>query len=88
MKLAMNMIRQYADIPVTPEEYTQRMIMTGTAVEGTEDISGGMEKVVVGRVRITSSTMAESAPRLAARGARRATRGSSERSGLSPRTGR
>ena len=24
--------------------------MTGTAVEGTEDISGGMEKVVVGRV--------------------------------------
>ena len=33
MKLAMNMIRQYADIPVTPEEYTQRMIMTGTAVE-------------------------------------------------------
>ena len=33
-----------------PEEYTQRMIMTGTAVEGTEDISGGMEKVVVGRV--------------------------------------
>ena len=37
MKLAMNMIRQYADIPVTPEEYTQRMIMTGTAVEGTED---------------------------------------------------
>lgn len=50
MKLAMNMIRQYADIPVTPEEYTQRMIMTGTAVEGAEDISGGMEKVVVGRV--------------------------------------
>ena len=50
MKLAMNMIRQYADIPVTPEEYTQRMIMTGTAVEATEDISGGMEKVVVGRV--------------------------------------
>lgn len=50
MKLAMNMIRQYADIPVTPEEYTQRMIMTGTAVEDTEDISGGMEKVVVGRV--------------------------------------
>lgn len=46
----MNMIRQYADIPVTPEEYTQRMIMTGTAVEATEDISGGMEKVVVGRV--------------------------------------
>ena len=39
MKLAMNMIRQYADIPVTPEEYTQRMIMTGTAVEGVEEVS-------------------------------------------------
>ena len=50
MKLAMNMLRQYVDIPVTPEEYTDRMIMTGTAVEGTEDISGGMDKVVVGRV--------------------------------------
>ncbi len=50
MKLAMNMIRQYADIPVTPEEYSERMIMTGTAVEGVEDIAEGMEKVVVGRV--------------------------------------
>ncbi len=50
MKLAMNMIRQYADIPVTPEEYSERMIMTGTAVEGVEDIAGGMDKVVVGRV--------------------------------------
>ncbi len=50
MKLAMNMLRQYVDIPVTPEEYTDRMIMTGTAVEGVEDISGGMDKVVVGRV--------------------------------------
>ena len=50
MKLAMNMLRQYVDIPVTPEEYSERMIMTGTAVEGVEDIAGGMEKVVVGRV--------------------------------------
>ncbi len=50
MKLAMNMLRQYVDIPVTPEEYTEKMIMTGTAVEGTEDISGGVDNVVVGRV--------------------------------------
>ena len=50
MKLAMNMIRQYADIPVTPEEYSERMIMTGTAVEGVEDIAEGMSNVVVGRV--------------------------------------
>ena len=45
MKLAMNMIREYAEIPVTPKEYESRMIMSGTAVEGVEDISGGMEKV-------------------------------------------
>ena len=50
MKLAMNMIREYADIPVTPKEYESRMIMSGTAVEGVDDVSGGMEKVVVGRV--------------------------------------
>lgn len=50
MKLAMNMIRQYAEIPVTPQEYAERMIMTGTAVEGVEDIAQGMDKVVVGRV--------------------------------------
>ena len=50
MKLGMDMIRQYVDIPVTPAEYSERMIMTGTAVEGAEDVSGGMDKVVVGRV--------------------------------------
>jgi len=50
VKLAMNMIREYADIPVTPKEYESRMIMSGTAVEGVDDVSGGMEKVVVGRV--------------------------------------
>lgn len=50
MKIAMNMLREYVDIPVAPKEYEERMIMTGTAVEGLEDISGGMENVVVGRV--------------------------------------
>ena len=32
MKISMNWIRQYADIPVTPAEYESRMIMHGTAV--------------------------------------------------------
>ncbi|MDD3334393.1 MAG: phenylalanine--tRNA ligase subunit beta [Eubacteriales bacterium] len=50
MKLGMNMIREYAEIPVSPKEYEERMIMSGTGVEGTEDVSGGMEKVVVGKV--------------------------------------
>ncbi len=50
MKLSLNMLREYTDIPVTPKEYENRMIMTGTAVEGMEDIGGGIENVVVGRV--------------------------------------
>ena len=50
MKVSMNWIRQYADIPVSPAEYESRMIMTGTGVEGTEYLGGHLEKVVVGRV--------------------------------------
>ena len=34
MKLGMNMIREYADIPVSPKDYESKMIMSGTAVEG------------------------------------------------------
>lgn len=50
MKLPMNMLREYVDIPVTPKEYEERMIMTGTSVENVEDLGGEIEKVVVGRV--------------------------------------
>ena len=50
MKLAMNMIRDYAAIPVSPKEYEARMIMTGTAVEAVEELGGEIENVVVGRV--------------------------------------
>ncbi len=50
MKLSMTMLRDYVDIPVTPKEYESRMIMTGTAVEGVEDIGGQIDRVVVGRV--------------------------------------
>ncbi|NLO86480.1 MAG: phenylalanine--tRNA ligase subunit beta [Clostridiales bacterium] len=50
MKVSMNMLREYVEIPVSPKEYEAKMIMSGTGVEGVEDISGGMEKVVVGRV--------------------------------------
>lgn len=50
MKLAMNMLRDYVEIPVSPKEYEQRMIMTGTSVEGMEDLGGEIENVVVGRV--------------------------------------
>jgi len=50
MKLPMNMLREYVDIPVSPKEYEERMIMTGTSVEGTADLGGEIDKVVVGRV--------------------------------------
>ncbi len=50
MRLSMEMLRDYAEIPVSPKEYEERMIMTGTSVEGVEDLGGEIDKVVVGRV--------------------------------------
>ena len=50
MKISMNWIRQYADIPVTPAEYESRMIMHGTGVEGIEYLGEECQNVVVGRV--------------------------------------
>lgn len=50
MKVSMNWLKQYADIPVTPEEYESRMIMTGTGVEGIEYLGEELQNVVVGRV--------------------------------------
>ena len=50
MKVSMKWLKQYADIPVTPEEYESRMVMTGTGVEGVEPIAPDLENVVVGRV--------------------------------------
>ncbi len=50
MKLPLNMLRDYVEIPVTPAEYAERMIMTGTAVEGLETLGGEIDRVVVGRV--------------------------------------
>lgn len=50
MKLPMQWVKEYADIPVTKEEYQSRMIMCGTGVEGLEDLGAQVENVVVGRV--------------------------------------
>ena len=50
MKVSMKWLKQYADIPVTPAEYEDRMVMTGTGVEGTEELGKDLENVVVGRV--------------------------------------
>ena len=50
MKVSMNLLKRYAPIPVTPAEYESRMIMTGTGVEGIDDLGEKLQKVVVGRV--------------------------------------
>ena len=50
MKISMNWIRQYADIPVSPAEYESTMIMHGTGVEGIEYLGEECQNVVVGRV--------------------------------------
>lgn len=50
MKLPMNLLRQYVDLNVTPEQYEEKMIMSGTAVEGLEDLGAELTNVVVGRV--------------------------------------
>ena len=46
----MKWLKQYADIPVSPAEYESRMVMTGTGVEGIEDLGADLENVVVGKV--------------------------------------
>ncbi|NLZ88991.1 MAG: phenylalanine--tRNA ligase subunit beta, partial [Clostridiales bacterium] len=50
MKVSLNWIRQYTDIPLSPEAYMNRMIMTGTAIDALENLDKGLENVVVGRV--------------------------------------
>ena len=50
MKVPMQWIRQYTDIPVTPEEFESAMIMHGTGVEGLENQNDAVQNVVVGKI--------------------------------------
>ncbi len=50
MKLPMQWIKEYAAIPVDAKTYQNRMVWTGTAVEGVESLGEDIENVVVGRV--------------------------------------
>lgn len=50
MKVPMQWIRQYTDIPVSPEEFESAMIMHGTGVEGLEDQNEAVQNVVVGKI--------------------------------------
>lgn len=50
MKIPLDWIREYTSFPVSPEDYAERMTMTGTAVEGIEYPGKDLEGVVIGRV--------------------------------------
>ena len=50
MKVPMQWLKQYADVPVSAPEYEEQMIMHGTGVEGIEDMGAQVQNVVVGRI--------------------------------------
>ncbi len=50
MKVSMNWLKEYAAVPMNDADYQSRMIMTGTGVEGMDDLRKTLENVVVGRV--------------------------------------
>ena len=50
MKVPMQWMKQYTDIPVSPQAFQEAMIMHGTAVEGLEDQNEALQNVVIGRL--------------------------------------
>lgn len=50
MKVPMKWLKEYTDIPLSAEDYAQRMVMTGTGVESVEKSGADFSNVVVGRV--------------------------------------
>ena len=50
MKVPMQWMKQYTDIPVSAREFQDAMVMHGTGVEGIEDQKDDVQNVVVGRI--------------------------------------
>ena len=50
MKVPMKWLQEYVDIKMPATEYADRMIATGTAVEGVDKSGEQFDKVVVGYV--------------------------------------
>ncbi len=50
MNLPMSWLNDYMDIDVTPKEYSDKMTMSGSKVEGYEDMGAEVENVVAGKV--------------------------------------
>ena len=47
MNLPMSWLNDYMDIDVTPKEYSDRLTMTGSKVEGWENMGESVQNVVV-----------------------------------------
>ena len=50
MKVPMQWIKQYTDVPVSAQAFQDAMIMHGTGVEGIEDQCEDVQNVVVGKI--------------------------------------
>lgn len=50
MKVSLNWLKKYVPVELDNAAYESRMIMTGTGVEGMEDLGAKLQNVVVGRV--------------------------------------
>ena len=50
MKAPIKWLKDYVNINVSIKEYIDAMTMSGSKVEGIEDMAGGIENVVVGKI--------------------------------------
>ena len=50
MKVSMQWMKEYTDIPVSAQAFQDAMIMHGTGVEGVEDQNEQLQNVVVGKL--------------------------------------
>ena len=50
MKIPMKWIREYVDVKLDPEKYSDKMIWSGTAVEGHDKTGDQFDGVVVGKI--------------------------------------
>jgi len=50
MKLSRNWLAEFTDISASDQEYADRLTITGSKVEGTEDLSAGTQNVVLGQI--------------------------------------
>ena len=50
MKIFLNWLKDYIDIPVSPQEFADKLTLSGTAVESIVERGEGIKNVVVGRI--------------------------------------